>query len=124
SWTSRSSPGRLSSWSVVAPTSPSPAEAHLRAADTVLARLIAAYGACTLTPEPDLFAALAESIISQQISVKAADAILRRVRAALACRRCLAPPSCTPWPRPGARTAPLPPGISGAASRTVLSAEC
>ncbi|HMA34695.1 MAG TPA: DNA-3-methyladenine glycosylase [Chloroflexia bacterium] len=68
------------------PPTPNPflgAAAHLRAADPVLAGLITAHGACTLTPEPDLFAALADSIISQQISVKAADAILRRFRALL-----------------------------------------
>jgi DNA-3-methyladenine glycosylase II len=40
-------------------------------------------GPCTLQPDPDIFHALVDAIISQQISVKAADAIMGRVRAAL-----------------------------------------
>jgi DNA-3-methyladenine glycosylase II len=40
-------------------------------------------GLCTLQPDPDIFDALVDAIISQQISVKAADAIMARVRAAL-----------------------------------------
>jgi len=54
------------------------AEAHLTAADPVLARLIAAYGPCTLAPDSRGFHTLVDSIISQQISVKAAASILRR----------------------------------------------
>src|SRR3954462_7414450 len=54
------------------------AEAHLAAADPVLARLIAAYGRCTLAPDSRGFHTLVDSIISQQISVKAAASILRR----------------------------------------------
>jgi DNA-3-methyladenine glycosylase II len=59
------------------------AEAHLLAADPILAGLIAAHGPCTLTPEPDLFGSLADAIVSQQISVKAAAAIMRRFLALL-----------------------------------------
>ena len=40
-------------------------------------------GPCTLEPDPDIFTALVDAIISQQISVRAADAIMARVRAAL-----------------------------------------
>lgn len=43
---------------------------------------IAQVGPCTLAPNPDIFEALVDAIISQQISVKAADAIVARVRAA------------------------------------------
>ena len=57
------------------------AEAHLRAADPVMARIVAAVGACTLVPKPAGFATLVDAIVSQQISVKAADAIMRRVDA-------------------------------------------
>jgi DNA-3-methyladenine glycosylase II len=37
-------------------------------------------GECTLTPNPNLFETLVDAIISQQISVKAADAIMGRLR--------------------------------------------
>ena len=40
-------------------------------------------GPCTLMPSSNVFEALIDAIISQQISVKAADAIVGRVRAAL-----------------------------------------
>jgi len=55
--------------------------AHLRAADPALARTIDAVGPCTLTPEGDYFRALVDAIIGQQISIKAAAAILARVLA-------------------------------------------
>ncbi len=55
--------------------------AYLRAADPALARTIDAAGPCTLTLEEDYFRALVEAIIGQQISVKAAAAILVRVLA-------------------------------------------
>jgi DNA-3-methyladenine glycosylase II len=45
--------------------------------------LIRAVGPCTLRLEPNRFAALARSIISQQISTKAAHAIRGRVEAAM-----------------------------------------
>lgn len=59
------------------------AEAHLAAADPALARLIATHGPCTLVPDPRYFHTLVDSIISQQISVKAAASILRRFQALL-----------------------------------------
>jgi DNA-3-methyladenine glycosylase II len=55
--------------------------AYLRAADPALARTIDAAGPCTLVLEEDYFRALVEAIIGQQISVKAAAAILARVLA-------------------------------------------
>lgn len=51
---------------------------HLRKADPVLAPLIDRYGLCTIKPHTDYYGALAGSIISQQLSVKAADTIERR----------------------------------------------
>jgi len=59
------------------------AEKHLRRADPVMARLIARHGPCTLgARRPDPFHTLATSIISQQLSTKAADTIAARVLAA------------------------------------------
>ena len=55
----------------------------MAAADPVLAELIARLGPCTLAPQEDLFGSLVESIVSQQISVKAADSIFRRLVASL-----------------------------------------
>lgn len=53
--------------------------AHLRATDPTLASAIDAVGPCTMTLEPDLFYALVDAIVSQQISIKAAASILKRV---------------------------------------------
>ena len=55
---------------------------HLSNIDPIMADTITQVGPCTLTPNPDIFEALVDAIISQQISVKAADAIVARVRAA------------------------------------------
>lgn len=55
--------------------------AYLQRIDPALARLIDRVGPCTLQPQPDLFAALVNAILAQQISTKAKDAILARVRA-------------------------------------------
>jgi DNA-3-methyladenine glycosylase II len=55
------------------------ARRHLARRDPVLKRLITAVGPCTLRHEPNRFAALARSIISQQISTKAAASILARL---------------------------------------------
>lgn len=56
------------------------AEAHLAAADPVLAKLIAHYGPSTLgRKRRDPFHVLCASIIGQQVSAKAADTIQRRV---------------------------------------------
>jgi DNA-3-methyladenine glycosylase II len=59
------------------------ATAYLSDIDPVMQATIARVGPCTLRPDPDIFSALVDAIISQQISVKAADAIMARVRAAL-----------------------------------------
>lgn len=57
---------------------------HLSSVDPVLAAAIAQIGPCTLAPNPNTFETLVDAIISQQISVKAADAIMARLRYALA----------------------------------------
>src|SRR3954470_11136418 len=59
------------------------ATTHLSEADPVLRDVIERVGPCTLQPGFDIFHALVDAIISQQISVKAADAIMARVRAEL-----------------------------------------
>jgi DNA-3-methyladenine glycosylase II len=56
---------------------------YLSDVDPVMQATIARVGPCTLKPDPDIFSALVDAIISQQISVQAADAIMARVRAAL-----------------------------------------
>lgn len=56
---------------------------HLSAADPVLADLIAQIGQCDLRPTGHSFATLADAIVAQQISVKAAAAIMGRFVAAL-----------------------------------------
>src|ERR1044071_5981004 len=66
----------LSSWDQTVAT----AIAYLRDLDPVMARSIERVGECTLTPNPNLFETLVDAIISQQISVKAADAIMGRLR--------------------------------------------
>jgi DNA-3-methyladenine glycosylase II len=57
--------------------------AYLRDIDPVMANAIERVGPCTLTSNPNLFETLVDAIISQQISVKAADAIMARLRAAI-----------------------------------------
>ncbi|MDQ6660278.1 MAG: DNA-3-methyladenine glycosylase [Chloroflexota bacterium] len=69
----------LTSWSDALAT----AIAYLQQSDPVMAQAIARIGPCTLQPNPNLYETLIDAIISQQISVKAADAILARVRASL-----------------------------------------
>ncbi len=59
------------------------AMAYLSDIDPVMREVIERIGPCTLRPDPDVFDTLVDAIISQQISVKAADAIMGRVRAAL-----------------------------------------
>ena len=54
------------------------AERHLSAAHPELERIIRTVGPCTLRPNPDLFFVLTQTVISQQISTKAAIAIGRR----------------------------------------------
>lgn len=65
------------------PTVVATATSYLSDVDPVMKATIARVGPCTLKPDPDIFCALVDAIISQQISVKAADAIMARVRAAL-----------------------------------------
>lgn len=57
------------------------AEKHLAASDPYMAGLIEKYGPCRLTPHSDYFAILCDSIISQQLATKAADAIAKRFAA-------------------------------------------
>ena len=52
---------------------------HLRRVDPHLRAIIERVGPCRLEPHPDRFGALVRSIISQQISSKAADSINRRL---------------------------------------------
>jgi DNA-3-methyladenine glycosylase II len=66
------------------------AQRHLARRDPVLKRLIRLVGPCTLRHDPDGFAVLVRSIISQQISTKAARAIGARLKKALG-RRGLRP---------------------------------
>lgn len=55
------------------------AETHLANNDPRLAQLIKKYGPCRLKPHKDYYKELLESIVGQQLSVKAADAIWQRV---------------------------------------------
>jgi len=55
------------------------AQRHLGRRDAVLKRLIKEYGPCTLRHDTDGFGVLCRSIISQQISTKAAKAITGRL---------------------------------------------
>ena len=58
------------------------ATARLRLADPILGRAIARIGPCTLTPTgEDPFTAFAESIMYQQLSGKAAETIIKRLKA-------------------------------------------
>jgi DNA-3-methyladenine glycosylase II len=66
----------LSTWEQTVST----ATAYLCDIDPIMARSIERAGECTLTPNPNLFETLVDAIISQQISVKAADAIMGRLR--------------------------------------------
>ena len=59
------------------------ATAYLSEIDPVMRAVIERVGACTLLPSSNVFEALIDAIISQQISVKAADAFVGRLRAAL-----------------------------------------
>jgi DNA-3-methyladenine glycosylase II len=57
------------------------AKRRLSAADPVLGAIIRQHPRIALTPRSDAFHTLARSIVGQQISVKAADAVWYRVRA-------------------------------------------
>ena len=56
---------------------------YLSSIDTVMAATITRVGPCTLMPNTNLFETLVDAIVSQQISVKAADAIMLRLRTAV-----------------------------------------
>ncbi len=60
------------------------AVAHLKAVDPTLRRVIEKVGPCELPHHRDRYATLVRSIISQQISTKAADSIHRRLCEAIA----------------------------------------
>ena len=64
------------------PETVSAALTTLSRCDPVMAAAIERVGPCTLVPNPNLFETLVDAIVSQQISVKAADAIMARLRAA------------------------------------------
>jgi DNA-3-methyladenine glycosylase II len=53
-------------------------QAHLSGVDPHLRTIITTYGDCTIAPHTNYYEALAESIISQQLSVKAAATIWKR----------------------------------------------
>src|SRR5262249_17096998 len=59
------------------------AERQLSRRDPVLKKLIKSVGPCTLQPNPDRFGVLVRSIVSQQISTKAAASILARLQQTL-----------------------------------------
>jgi DNA-3-methyladenine glycosylase II len=62
----------------------------LAEADPVLSTFIEAVGPCRLAPAPDPFVSLVEAILSQQLSVKAADTIFQRL-VAICPRRSVTP---------------------------------
>jgi DNA-3-methyladenine glycosylase II len=68
------------------PTDFTKAQRHLARRDPVLKRLIADLGPCTLRHNPDRFGVLVRSIVSQQISSKAAISISTKLIAALGSR--------------------------------------
>src|SRR5262249_62333664 len=79
---------------------------HLTASHAVMARVIRAVGPCTFRPNPDLFTILINTVISQQISVKAAMSIGQRLREAVG-RRGLTPAAVRKLPDEQLRAARL-----------------
>ncbi|HLZ14429.1 MAG TPA: DNA-3-methyladenine glycosylase [Candidatus Saccharimonadales bacterium] len=63
---------------LASPASVKQAAEHLRAHDLVLAPVIDRFGLCTIRPNRNYYQELVDSIISQQLSVKAARTIERR----------------------------------------------
>jgi DNA-3-methyladenine glycosylase II len=59
------------------------ARRHLSRRDEILKSIVKQHGECTLVPNPDHFALLVKSIVSQQISTKAAAAISGRLKEAM-----------------------------------------
>ena len=66
--------------SVLTATTVREGQAHIAAADKVMAKLMAAHPVCKLSRAEPPFHTLAVSIINQQLSQKAADSIERRVQ--------------------------------------------
>src|SRR5262245_42300802 len=87
---------------------------HLAAHHPAFAQMIAAVGPCTLRPNPDLFTVLVHTVISQQISVKAAASIAGRLYAALG-RKGLTPKAVLALADEQLRAA----GLSGAKRRAI-----
>lgn len=89
----------------------STATAYLSTIDPIMADAIARVGPCTLEPNPHLFETLVDAIISQQISVKAADAIMARLRVAAlgAASGLITPESLLPFDIDALRAAGLSP---------------
>ncbi len=58
------------------------AVSNLSSIDPIMAEVILRVGPCTLMPNPNVFETLVDAIVSQQISVKAANAIMARLRLA------------------------------------------
>jgi DNA-3-methyladenine glycosylase II len=54
------------------------AATHLKAVDPLLTPVIETHGLCTITPHTNYYQELVESIISQQLSVRAARSILQK----------------------------------------------
>ena len=90
--------------------------AHLRAADPVLARIIDAVGPYQLRRDSGHFYALFSSIVSQQISVHAAAAVMRRVEALFPADDGLTAPGVVAVGPEALRVA----GLSGQKTRYVL----
>lgn len=78
----------------------------LAEADSVLSLFIAAIGPCRLAPAPDPFVALVEAIISQQLSVKAADTIFERL-ASICPRKSITPKALFSTPEAALRAVGL-----------------
>jgi 3-methyladenine DNA glycosylase/8-oxoguanine DNA glycosylase len=94
---------------VYRPVDPDAAVRHLMKADPALARLIRRVGPCTMQPRTtqSLFAALAESIVYQQLSGKAAATIFARMRALFAPKRFPTPADLLAMPAERLRAAGL-----------------
>src|SRR5438105_1459025 len=67
-------------YTLASPDELTKAATHLTDCDLLLAPIVAAAGLAKLTPHTDYYGALVDSIISQQLSVKAAASIEKRFR--------------------------------------------
>jgi DNA-3-methyladenine glycosylase II len=91
------------------------AQRHLTRRDPILKALIKLVGPCTLQHDPDRFAILARSIVSQQISTKAARAISGRLEKALG-RKGITAAGILKMPEPALREV----GLSANKCRSIL----